>query len=62
MTSSRCFWYHSRSKFEFPYLLSNLAEIWYRGQFGGAYFEFEPKDPICIRFEGEKWRFFFTKN
>ena len=24
---------YSRSKFEFPYLLSNGAEIWYRGQF-----------------------------
>ena len=27
------FLYCSRSKFEFPYLLSSGAEIWYRGQF-----------------------------
>ena len=27
------FLYHSKSKFEFPYLLSNGAEIWHRGQF-----------------------------
>ena len=27
MTSSSCFWYRSRSTFEFPYLLSNGAEI-----------------------------------
>ena len=30
MTSSSRFWYRSRSKFEFPYLLSNGAEIWHR--------------------------------
>ena len=33
MTSSSLFWYCSRSKFEFPYLLSNQDEIWHRGQF-----------------------------
>ena len=27
------FFYCSRSKFEFPYLLSNVAEIWHRSQF-----------------------------
>ena len=27
LTSARHFWYRSRSKFEFPYLLSNGAEI-----------------------------------
>ena len=43
MTSSSCFWYRSRSKFEFPYLLSNGAEIWHKSQFWGADFEFEPK-------------------
>ena len=31
MTSSSHFWYCSRSKFEFPYLFSNGAEIWHRG-------------------------------
>ena len=41
MTSSSCFWYRSRSKFEFPYL---GAEIWHMSQFGGAESEFEPKD------------------
>ena len=28
MTSSSHFWYRSRSKLEFPYLLSNGAEVW----------------------------------
>ena len=46
MTSSSHFWYHSRSKFEFPYSLSNGAENWHRGQFLGADFEFEPKNLI----------------
>ena len=43
MTSSSRFWYRSRSEFEFPYLLSDGAEIWHVGQFWGTDFEFEPK-------------------
>ena len=43
MTSSSCFWYRSRSKFECPYPLSNGAENWHMGQFCVADFEFEPK-------------------
>ena len=59
MSSSRV-WYRSRSKFEFPYLLSNGAEIWHRGQFCDADFEFEPK--IRYNYVLKKKRPFFTKN
>ena len=58
MTSSSIFQYCSRSKFELSYLLSNLPENWHRGQFGGADFEFEPKNPIRIHFEREKYHFY----
>ena len=40
------FRYRSKSKFELPYLLSNLTEIWHRGQFSGADFEVELKNPV----------------
>ena len=46
MMSSSSFLYCCRSKFELPYLLSNLAEIWHTGQFSGADSEFELKNPI----------------
>ena len=61
MTSSSRFSYHSRSKFKFPYFLSNGAEIWHRGQFWGADFEIEPKKSDINTFWRRKW-LFFTKN
>ena len=57
MTSSSSFWYRSRSKFKFLYLLSNLAEICHMGQFRGADFESEIKNSIRISFEREKGHF-----
>ena len=47
-------------KIRFPYLLSNEAEIWQKGQFWGTDFEFEPKNPANT-FWRRKMRF-FTKN
>ena len=61
LTSSSRFQYRSRSKFEFSYLLSNEAEIWHRGQFWGADFEFEPKKSDISTFWKRK-RLYFTKN
>ena len=59
MTSSSSFRYRFRSKFELHYLLSNLAGIWYRGQFWGTDFEFELKKLIYV-LSGK--RPFFMKN
>ena len=62
MTSLSSFQYHSRSKFELPYLSSNLAEIWHRGQFRGTDVDFSLNNPISLRFEQEKGCCSFTKN